>query len=697
MTGPAGQKLRRSIFWTVGASLAALAAAATNPLLLIIAIPIWAMAHRRIRHPEQMQASRATLGALSLVIFALLLLSLSLEPREFIEAFSLALAGLILVKLFDRVTARDQALLLCMSTSLVVGAALLYSSAVIGLLLAVYLLLALRTAALLQVAIVEERAGRADRGATWRLVRRGAVASGAAVVAVMVAVFIVMPRGLISAPPAFSGQPTGAQNVSGFDDQIDLTQTGEIQESFEPVMEIDVLEGSSLPVPGDRLYLRGAVLEQYADGLQQMRTREFGRLPAENRVFTMLDPSFEPTTRLRIRFLRDDPPTRLFTLGVPHSIKVTDGAAVLEGDRATGEVQVGQGFVREYVLAASLLSRGDAETPLLEPAFQDGSIKDFADELLAAQGIERDPAERHSEQDERIVRFFERHLRQNYAYTTRPPPVAAGADPIEAFLFDHRTGHCERFATALAAMTRAVGVEARVVTGYLTTERAGERRFIAREAHAHAWVEAHVEPGLWLRFDASPPGGVAEAHRVPTGPIAAMQTAWRWANDLWVRNVVSYDRRAQTDLLGARYDAALDRALGKPPTITSLGGLAGILRSLAIGVGVFALTLLIGAAAPRLRRIWDERARGPGRVSTHRHVRLADRALARAGFPRHPSVPMRAHAAAIRGSHREGARAYDRLARLHYQERFGDSGAASESRAAELVERLRRALRERSA
>jgi hypothetical protein len=122
-----------------------------------------------------------------------------------------------------------------------------------------------------------------------------------------------------------------------------------------------------------------------------------------------------------------------------------------------------------------------------------------------------------------------------------------------------------------------------------------------------------------------------------------------------------------------------------------------VLRSLAIGVGVFALTLLAGHAAPWVRRLWRERAGRSSRGAIYRHIQLADRALARAGLARHPSTPMRAHAAAIRRAHRDGAHAYDQLARMHYEQRFGSASVAEESRAAELLDRLRRALRENDA
>jgi transglutaminase-like putative cysteine protease len=503
---------------------------------------------------------------------------------------------------------------------------------------------------------------------------------------------------MVAVPPGLAGQAQAMMNVSGFDSEIDLNASGQIEESFEPVLEAEVLEGSPLGALSDRLYLRGAVLDEYQNGLQRgSSSREMQPIPLRGGRAELLDLPYEPARRLRITFLRDDPPDRLFTTGLTHAVRVVDGSATLAGDPRSGEVIVDRGQVRSYTLDISPMTRVNDSGEPLPPAFREGRVQEKAVELLDSMGIERDPEARHTDEDERIVRFFERYLRTNFEYTTNPPPVAAGSDPVASFLLEERIGHCERFATGLAALSRAVGIEARVVTGYLTTERLSERVFIAREAHAHAWVEAHVEPGLWLLFDASPPGGVAEAHRVPTGPLAAARRGWQWINDLWVRNVVSYDRSSQSSLLGERYDLAITTASRKSPSFDAVGGLRGVLRSLAIGVGVFALALLVGRAWPALLS-WLRRGRG--RRAEHglaRHVRRADRVLERAGMPRLTSVPLRAHAAQLRDLGVAMAEPYDELAQLHYRARFagasGDAGEVS-AQADAALERLRREARE---
>ena len=68
-------------------------------------------------------------------------------------------------------------------------------------------------------------------------------------------------------------------------------------------------------------------------------------------------------------------------------------------------------------------------------------------------------------------------------------------DPVEDFVRNHRSGHCEQFAAATTLMLRHQGIPARLVVGY----HGGEFNdltdsFIVRASHAHAWVEAYLRP-----------------------------------------------------------------------------------------------------------------------------------------------------------------------------------------------------------
>ncbi len=104
-----------------------------------------------------------------------------------------------------------------------------------------------------------------------------------------------------------------------------------------------------------------------------------------------------------------------------------------------------------------------------------------------------------------------RSFLRGFAYTLDLPNGRAN-DPLSAFLFDDRRGHCEYFATALAALLRASGVPARVVGGFQGGAWDWDSQVAVFTAdNAHAWVEWYAEGAGWILDDATPPGDRGQA------------------------------------------------------------------------------------------------------------------------------------------------------------------------------------------
>ncbi len=86
-----------------------------------------------------------------------------------------------------------------------------------------------------------------------------------------------------------------------------------------------------------------------------------------------------------------------------------------------------------------------------------------------------------------------RHIRNGgYTYTLTPGAYAedGGLDAIDEFWLDRRQGFCEHFAAAFVVAMRAMGVPARVVTGYQGADAATVDGYtIVRQSNAHAWAE----------------------------------------------------------------------------------------------------------------------------------------------------------------------------------------------------------------
>jgi hypothetical protein len=101
---------------------------------------------------------------------------------------------------------------------------------------------------------------------------------------------------------------------------------------------------------------------------------------------------------------------------------------------------------------------------------------------------------------ESVAAFF----RENFEYSLKLNRPEGKITPIESFLHNSRSGHCEYFATATVLLLRAAGIPARYGTGYLVQEFSSlENRFVVRARHAHAWALVYLD-GAWRDFDTTP-------------------------------------------------------------------------------------------------------------------------------------------------------------------------------------------------
>lgn len=146
------------------------------------------------------------------------------------------------------------------------------------------------------------------------------------------------------------------------------------------------------------------------------------------------------------------------------------------------------------------------------------------------------------------------YLTTNYQYSLQNGPSAKDSNPIEAFLFEIKKGHCEYFASAMCLMLRKLGIPARIATGFYSKEW-NERGhyFVVRMRHAHAWVEAYIEPFGWISFDPTPqsgePGFGSDVARL-------WEESWDFFNLRWNRYILSYDFERQRSMV----EAVMDRS-----------------------------------------------------------------------------------------------------------------------------------------
>jgi len=104
------------------------------------------------------------------------------------------------------------------------------------------------------------------------------------------------------------------------------------------------------------------------------------------------------------------------------------------------------------------------------------------------------------------IRALQAYLIQ-FPYTLSPVAVPRDRDFVDFFLHDGQEGYCVYYASAMAVMSRAIGIPARYVEGFLLPpERDPDTGlFNVTNRNAHAWVEVYFEGFGWLIVETTAP------------------------------------------------------------------------------------------------------------------------------------------------------------------------------------------------
>jgi transglutaminase-like putative cysteine protease len=151
-------------------------------------------------------------------------------------------------------------------------------------------------------------------------------------------------------------------------------------------------------------------------------------------------------------------------------------------------------------------------------------------------------AKNDREKATRILNFLRDSGQYRYSLTL---PNTEGRNPLDVFLLEAKSGHCEYFSTAMAIMLRAVGVPTRNVTGFLggSYNRYGEY-YALRRADAHSWLEAWIDD-RWVTLDPTPPA--RDAVGPPPSVLSPLRDFLDAVKTRWARQVVGYNLRTQSD------------------------------------------------------------------------------------------------------------------------------------------------------
>lgn len=134
----------------------------------------------------------------------------------------------------------------------------------------------------------------------------------------------------------------------------------------------------------------------------------------------------------------------------------------------------------------------------------------------------------------------------DFKYSMTNLPVTS--NPLEDFLFKHKSGNCEYFASAMTVMLRMSQVPARIVGGYkggYYNEIGGY--YVIPQKNAHVWVEAYIDKKGWLRYDPTPPGGMDfSAWR---GGFIKLRVILDALNFHWNALIINYNFQKQINLI----------------------------------------------------------------------------------------------------------------------------------------------------
>ena len=339
--------------------------------------------------------------------------------------------------------------------------------------------------------------------------RRAVAASLAASFVLAVPMFLLLPRLKSS---YIQGLPGGDTADTGFSDTVDTNLYGRLRQSDKVFLRVAVEEG---PVSDDPPFLKirlvahtrfvGGVWKKPDGRGRVVVMREGSRLPLRPPGSEVSQPlhrlSFE-IAPLGVRYL-PYPVTAIWGTASPELIR-RYGVVPLVRD---GDGNLHLTFEPPRLFRVEVMSGPTPAVDLLPPTESDLSREAMGSETLRAFGRDAtggvDPAASPYLFASRIAD----HLATRFFYSV--DSARWGPTPVEEFLTQRKSGHCETFATAMALVLREHGIPSRLVTGFAGGERGPfGSYYLVRGLDAHAWVEAWCGPGYgWSAFDPTPPAG----------------------------------------------------------------------------------------------------------------------------------------------------------------------------------------------
>jgi len=735
---------RRHALWLSMVSLVAFALSQRSLALGLAAIAVagtsWlatSRCTRRMLHPT------VVLVLVSVIAFVVISqVWPRLDPVRIPRWIGLGVFFGMLVRLWARRTMSDERQVVLLSGVLLVAAGLHSIDLAVGLLIIIGTALAvdcvirfrlLTSDALSRTPHVPR--ARALRGKTQadRDLRQVILAALVLSLLTSVAIFVILPRNPNPGGPLFG---SGRGTRLGFPTDLSLRSPQWIEPGERELLSVDWRgPDGKPPAVAETLRLRGQILDRY----DPVEFRWFARIGPSQRFIINNGVDRSPlalstiderinvhTLQVNLRGLYTD---IIFTPWVPISIRGLN-AQVFSYSPGTCSLKLMDietaGVVRGYEVRVQPFPSESALTALQgnpqrlppRPTFPVEAVRATALQWMEEGGLRNLTTDGDSDErwarNIRIGRAFEERLRStrfNYSLDLRGFIQREGRDPIDLFLNEYRFGHCEYFASALCALCQSVGVDARIVTGFIVHDYdASDRRYSVREADAHAWVEIRSGNVQWTVLDPTPVaddtslaserGVWGQVLRFLLGPL----------EDAWRERIQRFDSLAQEEFVRAfnewitrtyrqarAWPSAVAASLAERTGVPQ----AGVVWIAAVSVGAalsMSVVILLWRRLQRRRHLLGITRTGRMRAQ----IALRDGAfyadalalLAQFGCIRPVWQSPRAFATTMQSARPAAAEAFHAIIDRYYMIRFAGRrpDAARRAQDAALVERLRAAL-----
>lgn len=421
-------------------------------------------------------------------------------------------------------------------------------------------------------------------------------------------IFLAFPR----LSSGWMGLPDGPTvPMAGFGDPVTLGSLGtRILPNPQVVFRVQFPQGQR---PDGPLYWRGRSYDRF-DGLRWSRSGDLPPSLAPGEWAESRWPGPEVAQTIRWAGAMDTP--ILFSLHPVLSARV-DGPVPPFLDGSGDLVMFGRRPAEIRVLSRPTLPTPSqlraAETGFIPASEYFLQLPSLPSEVVQlALQVVGDAQSRY----DRVI-ALERWFHEEFQYTLELP-----ASPREAtvphFLLERREGHCEYFASGMVVLLRTLGIQSRLVNGFLGGQWNETGGFLAVSGNqAHAWVEVWFPGYGWIPFDPTPPGTGAQGPLPSLSPFQLVVDGLRFRWNRWVLEFGQDDQVAFLDQVTQRFPSWGDaEGAGEEPGRNALKwlALAGLL-ALLLGVGI--------------RRLQTPRLAGSSDLAVRSYLRLRRLYLAR--------------------------------------------------------------------